>query len=361
VCSMLVGSTSLSLLLPSMGCHHSVAVAYRDQLNEMVNDLNRIATFFLGLFVSLVLSRWSTLRLSVVGTLFGNVCNISTLAGHVFAGTDEHARAMRKRVLRYLLLLFMLTLSEARADTNLQPFVESKLLLDEERKILERLPRKAQSVAGWLLHLFHAAAEHSGTKWGGKHYERKLLLEQIFKLRGMVGDSHMYVGVQLPLVYTAFITLVVKLTLLAFMLEAAAELVLAQAESDWFLYAAVLLRVVLYGVVYQGCLDLHTYLSNPFGHDASDFPQSDYFKSMMGACVAQLESETLAMQHIRMLTQGKPTAISEELDTLEGHGNQDDTGPHVSRRTSLARSLWPQTSSRHLGRGKHKFGTFELH
>lgn len=30
-------------------------------------------------------------------------------------------------------------------------------------------------------------------------------------------------------------------------------------------------------------------LSNPFGFDDADFPQSDYFKSMMGACQAQLE------------------------------------------------------------------------
>lgn len=69
----------------------------KEKLAELVGDLHRLSAFFLGLFVSLVLSRWSTLRLQVVGTLFGNVCNISTMAGHVFAGTDAHARAMRRR------------------------------------------------------------------------------------------------------------------------------------------------------------------------------------------------------------------------------------------------------------------------
>lgn len=94
-------------------------------------------------------------------------------------------------MLRYLLLIFMLTFSEARGENDLSQMEDAGLLMPAERTILESLPRKAQSVAGWLLYHFHSAAEMAGGRWGGKHYERKLLLEQIFKLRGMVGDSHM--------------------------------------------------------------------------------------------------------------------------------------------------------------------------
>jgi hypothetical protein len=56
-------------------------------------------------------------------------------------------------------------------------------------------------------------------------------------------------------------------------------------------------------------------LSNPFGYDAADFPQSDYFLSMAGFCHAQLESETLIAEHVESLAraQGTSPLVTREL------------------------------------------------
>lgn len=66
-------------------------------------------------------------------------------------------------------------------------------------------------------------------------------------------------------------------------------------------------------------------LSNPFGYDAADFPQSDYFFSMAGSCYAQLESETMIAEHVAALGKAgvNSPAVSAELAMMAA---EDDDG-----------------------------------
>jgi hypothetical protein len=134
-----------------------IAADQSESVKSVLVAMQYLAAFFLGFFVQTVLNRWSVLRLNVIGAYYGAAANISTMAGHVWAGADEHNRAMRKRTLRYLLLTLSLMFTEARGEKNLQVFEDADMLMVEERRVLEALPRKAQAVAGWLLHHFHTA------------------------------------------------------------------------------------------------------------------------------------------------------------------------------------------------------------
>lgn len=167
-----------------------IAVQQEEALAPVLFAMQALATFFLAAFISLVLQRWSTLRLNAVGNVYGAASNLCTLAGHVWAGTDSHSRAMRKRTLRYILLAFSLMFAEARREDDLQIYVDAAMLTREERFVLDALPRKAQAVAGWLLRHFHMD-KFSKTASVQSETERKLLLEQIFRLRGMIADCHM--------------------------------------------------------------------------------------------------------------------------------------------------------------------------
>ncbi|KAG8458675.1 hypothetical protein KFE25_008472 [Diacronema lutheri] len=301
-----------------------IAVQQEEALAPVLFAMQALATFFLAAFISLVLQRWSTLRLNAVGNVYGAASNLCTLAGHVWAGTDSHSRAMRKRTLRYILLAFSLMFAEARREDDLQIYVDAAMLTREERFVLDALPRKAQAVAGWLLRHFHMD-KFSKTASVQSETERKLLLEQIFRLRGMIADCHMYVGVQIPLPYTAFITLIVKATMLVIALDAALDVVISHDEGDWVRIICQTVRVCLWSIFYQACLDLHTVLSNPFGYDAADFPQSDYFFSMAGSCYAQLESETMIAEHVAALGKAgvNSPAVSAELAMMAA---EDDDG-----------------------------------
>mmetsp|Transcript_17040 Transcript_17040/g.43655 ORF Transcript_17040/g.43655 Transcript_17040/m.43655 type:complete len:479 (+) Transcript_17040:96-1532(+) len=320
----LLGMIVLTLILAQLHIwlRVSTELAEREWENthKATAAVQTISTFFLGLFLSVVIQRWQALRFNCVGAVYGAAANLCTIAGHTFAGSDPYNRAMRRRTLRYILLAFSLMFTEARNEVDLTPYLDSELLTTEEYQLMSALPRKAACVIGWLLAHFTEHAAHKNVPI----YERKLLLENLFRLRGMIADAHMYVGVQLPLPYTAFITLMVKLSLSLICFNTAVELALAYENSDTITAVSSMLQLVLWGVTYQACLDLHSVLSNPFGYDAADYPQSDYFKSCAASCFTQLESETMALAHVRALVHAKAdsTAVRRELEMLRTDDDQ---------------------------------------
>jgi hypothetical protein len=126
-----------------------------------------------------------------------------------------------------------------------------------------------------------------------------------------------YVSEKLPMIYVVFITWVVKLTLFSYALRASFDLAIARLLEDWAQFALTTVLVLLISVVFQGCLTLHTVLSNPFGEDTADFPQSKLFRGMAASCYAQLEGPTvytdMSKAFVTSGRSGPATALEAEL------------------------------------------------
>lgn len=71
-----------------------------NSVNSVLTLMMGLASFLLALFISLVMSRWHTLRMDVVGGFYSSSCNIASFVGNSYAGTSLHLYALRRRTLR---------------------------------------------------------------------------------------------------------------------------------------------------------------------------------------------------------------------------------------------------------------------
>lgn len=262
-----------------------VVHAQAEHLATILDPLHALSAFLLALFVSLVMSRWLDLRYNGVGGVLGHTADLCVHVGQSMGGKDLVMLAVRRRVLRYVLLCLMLLFLEMRGETSLAAFGDAGLLDEDERLYLRAMPQGkwAATVAMWL---GRTVVDASLARNPEAAVERKLFLEQLFSLRGAIGKCGAMVDSQIPLPYIALITLLVKLTLLAYSLFAGFRLRLALDAEDWLNFVSYIFLVALYSIFYQGCLNLHTILSNPFGYDAADC-----------ACNLAREAEARAPSH----------------------------------------------------------------
>lgn len=268
-------------------------------INFILAPLHSLSAFLLALFVAMVLNRWFTIRHDAAGGIMGRTSDICFIVGQLMPGTDVGTLALRRRVLRYMLLCFMLVFSEARGEfrsdegvqASLEALIDAGLLSRDEEPHLREMPRGkgSQVVISWIGRTIFTA---QALRQGADPFERKLLFEALMGLKAKVAQAHAMVGAQIPLPYTALITMLVKLTLVAYTASTGLELRFAVETQDFQNGVAALFVLALYAVFFQGCLNLHTVLSNPFGYDAADFPQSDFFKDTAFACHVALEGPT---------------------------------------------------------------------
>ncbi|GAB0095653.1 Bestrophin [Sergentomyia squamirostris] len=273
-------------LLAYLGIYYAINLLYRYGLND---DQKRIfekvrqyfgaqsesipMSFVLGFYVSLVVKRWweqykllpwpDTLALFISAAIPGN---------------DEHGRLMRRNIMRYACLAYVITLQRIslrvkRRFPTLQHIVDAGLMLESEKKIFEIMNQKSPMSKYWMplvwaTNIINRARKDSLIQ--SDHIVQTLLVE-LSDIRRRLGALIGYDTVCVPLVYTQVVTLVLYSYFIAALMGR--QMVphvdgFAGKYEDPDLYFP--LFTALQFCFYVGWLKVAEVLINPFGEDDDD-------------------------------------------------------------------------------------------
>uniref|UniRef100_A0A182PSZ0 Bestrophin homolog n=1 Tax=Anopheles epiroticus TaxID=199890 RepID=A0A182PSZ0_9DIPT len=273
-------------LLAYLLVYYTLNFTYRYGLSEDAKRVfERIRTYFgqqretvplsfvLGFYVSLVVKRWweqyrmlpwpDTLALFVSAAIQGN---------------DETGRLMRRNIMRYMVLSYVITLQKIslrvkRRFPGWQHLVDAGLMLESERKIFEIMDAKSPMSKYWMPLVWATNIINRARKdqlIPSDHIVQTLLME-LSDIRRRLGGLIGYDTVCVPLVYTQVVTLVLYSYFTAAIMgsqmiptyDAATG---TYQELDVFFP----LFTVLQFVFYVGWLKVAEVLINPFGEDDDD-------------------------------------------------------------------------------------------
>ncbi|XP_040152564.1 bestrophin-2 isoform X1 [Anopheles arabiensis] len=230
-------------------------------------------SFVLGFYVSLVVKRWweqyrmlpwpDTLALFVSAAIQGN---------------DETGRLMRRNIMRYMVLSYVITLQKIslrvkRRFPGWQHLVDAGLMLESERKIFEIMDSKSPMSKYWMPLVWATNIINRARKdqlIPSDHIVQTLLME-LSDIRRRLGGLIGYDTVCVPLVYTQVVTLVLYSYFTAAIMGSQ-MIPTYDAASGTYQELDVFfpLFTVLQFVFYVGWLKVAEVLINPFGEDDDD-------------------------------------------------------------------------------------------
>ncbi|XP_063546504.1 bestrophin-2 isoform X2 [Cydia strobilella] len=166
-------------------------------------------SFVLGFYVSLIVKRW--------WEQYKLLPWPDTLALFISAGipgADETGRLMRRNIVRYAILAYVITLQRVslrvkRRFPTWQHVVDSGLMLESERKVFEKMDGKSPMSKYWMPLVWATNIINRARKEGlitSDHIVQTLLVE-LSDIRRRLGALIGYDTVCVPLVYTQVVTL----------------------------------------------------------------------------------------------------------------------------------------------------------
>ncbi|XP_069183726.1 bestrophin-2 isoform X1 [Procambarus clarkii] len=238
---------------------------------DVFSDLIPVA-FVLGFYVSIVIRRWweqyKTLPWPDTLSLF-----ISTsIHGH-----DRQGRLMRRTIVRYINLSFVLTLTmitprAKKRFPSLDHIVEAGFMTANEKKIFESLAEKTV-YSLYYLPLVWAGTLVARARREGRirdDFAVKTIIDELNNLRGKCGGLLSYDWISIPLVYTQVVSLAVYTFFLSTIMG---RQFLDPAQNypknniDFYFPLFTILQFFFY----MGWLKVAESLVNPFGEDDDDF------------------------------------------------------------------------------------------
>uniref|UniRef100_A0A8D8LS60 Bestrophin homolog n=2 Tax=Cacopsylla melanoneura TaxID=428564 RepID=A0A8D8LS60_9HEMI len=232
-------------------------------------------SFVLGFYVSLVVKRWWEQY-----RLLPWPDTLALFVSAAIPGVDERGRLMRRNIVRYAVLAYVITLKHVSVRVKkrfptLQHIVDAGLMMDSERKIFELMDAKHPMAKYWLPLtwatniLTRARREATITS---DHMVQTILTE-FSDMRWRLGSLIGYDNVNLPLVYTQVVTISVYTYFLAALVGAQiTEPRLKPGEEarpeDMDVYIPIF--TVLQFCFYLGWLKVAEVLIGPFGEDDDD-------------------------------------------------------------------------------------------
>ncbi|KAL4717580.1 hypothetical protein ACJJTC_000729 [Scirpophaga incertulas] len=229
-------------------------------------------SFVLGFYVSLVVKRW--------WEQYKLLPWPDTLALFISAGipgADETGRLMRRNIVRYMILAYVITLQRVslrvkRRFPTWQHVVDSGLMLESERKVFEKMDGKSPMSKYWMPLVWATNIINRARKDGliaSDHIVQTLLVE-LSDIRRRLGALIGYDTVCVPLVYTQVVTLALYTYFVAALmgrqLVPAAPGSTSKYEPDVYFPLFTALQFCFY----VGWLKVAEVLINPFGEDDDD-------------------------------------------------------------------------------------------
>ncbi|KAI5637007.1 bestrophin, RFP-TM, chloride channel domain-containing protein [Phthorimaea operculella] len=229
-------------------------------------------SFVLGFYVSLIVKRW--------WEQYKLLPWPDTLALFISAGipgADETGRLMRRNIVRYAILAYVITLQRVslrvkRRFPTWQHVVDSGLMLESERKVFEKMDGKSPMSKYWMPLVWATNIINRARKEGlitSDHIVQTLLVE-LSDIRRRLGALIGYDTVCVPLVYTQVVTLALYTYFVAALmgrqLVPPASGSTAKYEPDVYFPLFTALQFCFY----VGWLKVAEVLINPFGEDDDD-------------------------------------------------------------------------------------------
>ncbi|XP_011872375.1 PREDICTED: uncharacterized protein LOC105564544 [Vollenhovia emeryi] len=229
-------------------------------------------SFVLGFYVSLVVKRWWEQY-----KLLPWPDNLALFISAAIPGNDERGRLMRRNIVRYAVLAYVITLQRIslrvkRRFPTLQHMVDGGLMMESEKKIFEMMNKKAAMSKYWMPLVWATNIINRARKEAlisSDHVVQTLLVE-LSDIRKRLGALIGYDTVCVPLVYTQVVTL----SLYAYFFSALLGRQFVERsngpgkyeEPDMYFPFFTALQFCFY----IGWLKVAEVLINPFGEDDDD-------------------------------------------------------------------------------------------
>ncbi|XP_070167748.1 bestrophin homolog 15 isoform X1 [Polyergus mexicanus] len=229
-------------------------------------------SFVLGFYVSLVVKRWWEQY-----KLLPWPDNLALFISAAIPGNDERGRLMRRNIVRYAVLAYVITLQRIslrvkRRFPTLQHMVDVGLMMESEKKIFELMNKKAAMSKYWMPLVWATNIINRARKEALITSDQvvQTLLVELSDIRKRLGALIGYDTVCVPLVYTQVVTL----SLYAYFFSAllGRQFVANSGgagkyeEPDMYFPFFTTLQFCFY----VGWLKVAEVLINPFGEDDDD-------------------------------------------------------------------------------------------
>lgn len=324
----------------------------------MTESLGKLVPFFLGLFISVCLSRWWTMRSQYLQPIIAASVQLSFW---LRATLPNEVAWVREKVEKDCLLglkLVFLCAQGRQSQTYLDKLrAEGLLTGDEYHRLQERvddLPEEARTNAGvfdfdlaalpftWAAHRLYRVFVF-GNSTNGQSLQKKInipvpiivkMLAACMDAKSCIAKVEMMLQSPLPFPYTHLVCLLVHLT--AVITSAKVGLVLGTADRlSNAQICCEAFTVLAVNALYTGLLCLAAVLMDPFGDDLVDIPaallhqrlwKSQLFTGLIDEDEGALESELLASLSGHKHHVHRSHVVAHEHDAEEPAEDGDEPG-----------------------------------
>ncbi|XP_063236462.1 uncharacterized protein LOC134538846 isoform X2 [Bacillus rossius redtenbacheri] len=203
--------------------------------------------------------------------------NLAMFVSTLVHGQDERGRLMRRTILRYVNLCFVLTLRMMsprvkKRFPTMEHLVEAGFLQPSEKRIFEDLDRKTSHPKYWMPLVWAGGIITRARKEGRvkDDFSLKSLIDGLNVFRAGCGGMLNYDWISIPLVYTQVVTLAVYMYFMATLMgNQFLDTTKHYPKHEVDLVVPVF--TFLQFCFYMGWLKVAESLVNPFGEDDDDF------------------------------------------------------------------------------------------
>ncbi|XP_052122189.1 bestrophin-2 isoform X6 [Frankliniella occidentalis] len=273
-------------LLVFLCLYFSINLLYRHGLNEaQQRQFERLRAYFgshgetipmsfvLGFYVSLVVKRWWEQY-----RLLPWPDTLALFVSAAIPGVDERGRLMRRNIVRYAVLAYVITLNHVSVRVKKrfpgwQHMVDAGFMMECEKKIFELMDGKSPMSKYWMPLVWATNIINRARKEGliQSDHVVQTMLQELSDIRRRLGSLIGYDTVCVPLVYTQVVTLSVYTYFMAQLMgrqfvETRHPDGTVTGDPDIFFPLFTSLQFCFY----IGWLKVAEVLINPFGEDDDD-------------------------------------------------------------------------------------------
>lgn len=273
---------------------------------EASKTLQRFCPLLFGLFTSIVLSRWWSIRTAAVGKITNQVINLSGLLVSLGARKWQRPedwdsfRIHHASFVRYGLACVSCVTFESRGanETDLDRLVSDGYLTIEEKQILANsvetsLRHHSITLACWMSALSTELFEMM--KIPAPHHN--MVVQELLVGASGIHTLGQFLRTQLPFPYIHLITLLVNVNNSVMSVVAGSKFAVALHSGNVSASFAAFLQVAMVPLLYQCLLTVCVFLTDPVGQDLIDFPIRFYQLEIINACTSQLSTRKFFEKH----------------------------------------------------------------
>jgi len=245
-------------------------LAGMEELEKFTNYWNVFIPFILGLYISLNITRWWTLRTEGLGSVLDAAQNVVMLMCGIFPGAEWGD--VHDQVLKYGLASISLIVNACRGNeeiTSLGPQGDN-LFTPEEIEVVDSVPYRARPVLmwTWILMLLSKVCDENNIN-AGKFRD---VASECKKARNGISVIWSYLRTQLPFAYVHLVTFMVNLNNFFVSVKCGILFALAMKNEQHSQALNQFFFVCIVPPLYQALLTISYVIHDPFGEDLLDFP-----------------------------------------------------------------------------------------